>query len=245
MKIMHNGQLVPDFQLYTNQTLPYFRSPNFYIAMAVRFIPGKRVISQNQAEQIHVNSKYFNDCSDIVLLSTKPDSTIYNQTFLSSFLRPGYGPENWVSRTNYPVLGLAETGPSEMSMYVCKNYAQPTSHIQRYSLRIDGFASIHADYEKGTLLTSPLLFEGNRLEINFWTSAAGSVKIEIQDEYGNPFNDFTFLDCQEIIGNSISHVVKWENSSDLSSLAGKKVRLLFELKDADLYSFVFVKGEGK
>ena len=44
----------------------------------------------------------------------------------------------------------------------------------------------------------------------------------------------------EIIGDEIERAVSWRNSSDVSKLAGQTVRLRFELKDADLYSFQFV-----
>ena len=33
----------------------------------------------------------------------------------------------------------------------------------------------------------------------------------------------------------------WKNGSDVSSLAGKPVRLRFRLKDADLFAFQFIK----
>ncbi len=239
MQLLHDGQNVPDQHLYTNQTYPYFRAPHIYIATAARFMPNRSVIDKSEAKTIGVKPNYVNDCSDVILLSTRAGEDNYTQTYLSSFLRPGYGLENWVSRTNFPAQNIIQTGESEMSMYVCKNYAQPTSHIQRYSLRIDGFSSIHADYEAGKLLTKPLTFCGDKLELNFWTSAAGFIKVEIQDNDGNPINGFTLLDCQEIIGNNVSYVVQWRNTSDISSLAGKKVRLLFQLKDADIYSFVF------
>ena len=48
-------------------------------------------------------------------------------------------------------------------------------------------------------------------------------------------------DCQEIIGNEIDRVVVWKGKSNLESLAGKPVRLRFQLKDADVYALQFVK----
>ena len=48
-------------------------------------------------------------------------------------------------------------------------------------------------------------------------------------------------DCQEITGNEIDRVVVWKGKSNLESLAGKPVRLRFQLKDADVYALQFVK----
>ena len=45
-------------------------------------------------------------------------------------------------------------------MYVNQDYAQPTAHLRRYSLRLDGFASAQADYAGGELVTKPLVFQG-------------------------------------------------------------------------------------
>jgi hypothetical protein len=39
----------------------------------------------------------------------------------------------------------------------------------------------------GEFTTKPLRFEGSELELNFATSAAGSVRVEIQDEHGSRF----------------------------------------------------------
>ena len=82
-----------------------------------------------------------------------------------------------------------------MSIYVVRHYADPSWHIQRMTLRLDGFASLNAPYEGGQLITKPLKFEGSQLEINYSTSAAGGLKVEIQDEKGQPLEGFSLKDC--------------------------------------------------
>jgi len=246
MEILHDGEEVPKYDLYTNQTFPYCRAPHMYIATAIRFMEGRQVISDAQAKEIGVDPRYYKDCSDAILLSMRSGSGAYRQTFLSSFLRPGPGIRNWVSRTNYPLLNILPTSGTEMSMYVNKDYAQPTAHVQRYSLRIDGFASAHAPFAGGTLLSKPIRFEGNELELNFWTSAAGAIQVELQDKNGTPIEGYALEDCQEIIGNEISRTVRWKGNTDVGMLSGKEIRLLFKIKDADLYSFRFKEaGDGK
>ncbi len=238
MSQMTDGQPSPTEDLYTNQTDPYFRAPHLYLAVAARFVPGRQAISDEDARTLKLAKGYEKDVSDAVLLTTRGGS-VYNRTFLSSFIRPGIGARNWVSRNNYPALGIVQTSPTEMSLYVNQDYAQPTAHLNRYSLRLDGFASVQAPYAGGELLTHPLKFSGNRLELNFSTSAAGSIRVEIQDAAGQPIRGFAASDCVEIVGNEIERVIRWKSGADLSRVAGKTIRLRFVLKDADLYALRF------
>ena len=240
MEYTHRGDKSPIEHLYTNQTHPYFRAPHIYLAVAARFMPGRQVLTDEQAEKIGVHPRYFKDTSDAILMTTR-GGNMYDRTFLSGFITGGIGAQNWVSRTNYPALNVVQTGPAEMSVYVNQDYAQPTAHLRRYSLRLDGFASVRADYAGGELVTKPLTFDGSELSINFSTSAAGGIKVEIQDENGKPIPGFTLADAREQIGNEINRIVTWKGGSDVSSLSGKPVRLKFVMKDADLYSLQFVK----
>lgn len=229
---------VPLEHLYTNQTHPYFRAPHLYLSIAARFMPGRQVLSDEQAAAINVSPKYFKDTSDAILMTSR-GGEFYDRTFPSGFVRPGIGARNWVSRTNYPALNVVQTGPTEMSVYLNQDYAQPTSHLRRYSMRLDGFASAQAPHSGGELLTRPLIFDGRELGINFGTSAAGSIRVEIQDPSGQALPGFSLANAVEQIGNEIHRVVTWKQGSDVSSLAGKPVRLRFVIKDADLYAFKF------
>jgi hypothetical protein len=228
----------PVEHLYTNQTSPYFRAPHLYIGIAARFMPGRQVLTAEQASAIKVDPAYFRDCSDAVLITTRGGNR-YERTFMEGFLTPGIGPENWVSRTNYPALNVVPTGPSEMSFYANQNYGQPTAHLRRYSLRLDGFAAASAPYAGGEMLTKPLTFSGKELSLNFATSAAGGIRVEIQDAAGRPVPGFTLAESIETIGNEVDRAVRWKGGSDVSALAGKPVRLRLVMKDARLYALQF------
>jgi len=229
------GEPAPLEHLYTNQTHPYFRAPHISISTAARFMPGRQVLTNEEAEAIHVNPKYFKDTSDAIFMTTR-GGNIYDRTFMGAFIKPGIGAQNWVSRTNYPALGVVQTGPTEMSVYTNQDYAQPTAHLHRYSLRLDGFASVRAPYEGGEVVMKPLRFEGDRLLLNFSTSAAGGVRVEIQDDAGKPIPGFTLADSVESIGNEIERPARWKKGSDLSSLKGKDLKFRFVMKDADLFA---------
>ena len=126
-----------------------------------------------------------------------------------------------------------------MSFYVNQNYAQPTAHLRRYSLRLDGMASVSAGAEPGELLLEPVTFAGERLFLNYATSAAGGVRVEIQDIDGTPIPGFTLEESVELIGNEIEGACSWRNGADVSALAGRPIRLRLQMQDADLYAFRF------
>ncbi|WP_209329695.1 hypothetical protein [Lunatimonas salinarum] len=228
----------PYEHLYTQQTSPYFRAPHIYLAIGARFMPNRQVISDEEAKLLGVDPKYYKDCSDVILMSSRGGNA-YERQFMESFIRPGIGLQNWVSRSNYPALNVVQTGPEEMSVYVNQDYAQPTAHLRRYSMRLDGFASVSAGYNGGEMLTKPFIFDGNVLQLNYSTSAAGEILVEILDENGNKIPGFSKEECRPVIGNEISRTVYWNNSNDVSELSGKPVRMRVYLKDADLFSFKF------
>lgn len=228
----------PKEHLYTNQTQPYFRAPHIYVATPARFMPGRKVVPEAMAGHLGAHSGYVGDCSDTVFMSSRGGS-VYDRTFMEGFVRPGFGLDNWTSRTNYTTHGLIPTGPASMSLYIQRNYAQPSQYLQRLELRLDGFASVHAGYDGGELITKTLTFAGKELEINFATSAAGSLWVEVQQADGTPLPGFTRDDCDELIGDQIDRRVTWKGSGDVSALAGTPIRLRFVMKDADLYALQF------
>ena len=281
MTYSDTGSTLPSGQLYTNQTQPYFRAPHIYVSLPGRIHFGdvrqiyleediagasQRLVSAEHLEfyKTHVAADAGGptDVSDAVFLTSRAGSTRYDFTFKQSFIRPGIGYNNWQTRTNYPVLGVVQTGPTEMSLYVHRDYGQKTAHLDRMTLRIDGFVSVAAPYEGGEMITKPFTFAGKQLEINYSTSASGRIRVEIQDADGQPMPGYMLDDCPPIIGDEIERVVAWgdvpaprffrgaanrirlvvepwEGRSDVSKLAGKPIRLRFVMKDADLFSLRF------
>jgi len=133
-----------------------------------------------------------------------------------------------------------EGAPNELSLYAVESYwTDNSSELRRYTLRLDGFVSVRAPMSGGELVTKPVRFQGPKLYLNFATSAAGSVRVEIQDEKGQPFPGFALADCPPVFGDTVERPVSWQNGTDVSSLAGRAVRLRFVLQDADLYAYQF------
>ncbi|MFP6738053.1 MAG: hypothetical protein VCD34_04855 [Planctomycetota bacterium] len=236
----------PREHLYTNQTHPYFRAPHIYLSVAARFMPGRRVLTPAEAKAIDVDPGYFSDCSDAVLMSTRGGGS-YQRTFMEAFIRPGTGLENWVSRTNYPALGIVPLSKDKLAIHIQKHYGQPGAKLARYTLRTDGFVSVNGPYAGGEMTTRLMSFQpaaaenssSCRLLVNCSTGAAGSLRVEILDRNGKPFPGYSLEDSREFIGDFIERAIEWKKGTDVMPLAGKAVRLRFVLKDADLYSIRF------
>ncbi|MDP6946509.1 MAG: hypothetical protein QF464_20335, partial [Myxococcota bacterium] len=105
--------------------------------------------------------------------------------------------------------------------------------------RTDGFVSVNAGYSGGEFTTPPFTFDGRSLELNYSTSAAGAMKVEVQNEAGTALPGYGLNDHPEMFGDEIAGVARWSSGTGVGSLAGKTVRLRFWLKDADLYAFRF------
>ena len=150
-------------------------------------------------------------------------------------LRPEIG--NWSSRNNYASYSgnFIATGPAEISFYVNRRHLQKANHIQRFSLRTDGFVSVNASYAGGEMTTVPFTYSGDHLELNYAMSAAGEIRVELQDASGSALPGFSLEDCDPLIGDRIDGAVSWRGRRSLAAYAAKAVRLRFEMSDADLY----------
>ena len=104
---------------------------------------------------------------------------------------------------------------------------------------MDGFVSIRAPLKGGEFVTKPLLIDGDKLVLNYETSAAGGIWVEIQNANGLPLQGYALEDCHEIFGDEIHREVTWESVDSLGKWTSAPIRLRFVLKDADLFSFQF------
>jgi hypothetical protein len=240
------GNRDPYANFYTNGTQPYPRAPHQYLAFYARLIPERRVVTDAQVLRLGLPTmqsfRYDIDCSDSAFMTVRAEEPeLFRQTFKETFIRPGSGPENWTSRSNYALAGMLQTGPDELSIYVNRQYLQPAWHIQRLTLRLDGFASAHAPYEGGELVTRPLIFDGRYLTLNHANGAPGDIRVEIQDAAGVPLPGFDLEACDPIYGDTIERGVTWRGGDgNVGALAGQPVRLRFAMRDADLYAFRFL-----
>jgi hypothetical protein len=203
---------LPGEHLYTPNTQPYFRAPHIYVATPTRFMEKRGA------------------ATDILFMTTRGGSS-YDRTLTESFIRPGLGRDGWANRANYAAIGIHQTGPAEMSLFLTGG--------RRYVLRLDGFASLNGPLAGGEMLTKPLRFAGAQLDLNVSTSAAGRVRVAVLHVDGTAVPGFALDDCEPIYGDDFASIVKWKGGPSLAALAGQPVRLQFELADADIFSLHF------
>jgi hypothetical protein len=158
---------------------------------------------------------------------------------MEAFVRLGPDKANWHERAIYMERGIHQTSPTEISLYGTEGLRTRSVKIRRYTVRTDGFVSVNAGASGGEFTTYPMIFSGDSLELNYSTSAAGSVKVEIQDAAGVAFPKYSLADCPDHFGDKIEGKVRWHGGDSLIGLSGKPVRLRFALTDADLYAFRF------
>lgn len=242
----------PEEQLYTNQIKPYYRAPHILIGFPTRYVErgwseSMKSLPDLEHRQLRATAsqRYGTALTEGLLMTSRDGRTFHR--WAEAFLRPGpQRKDTWAYGNKYIAWHAVETppkiegAPNELSLYASEGYWTGTSdRLRRYTLRIDGFVSVNAPLKGGELVTKSLTFTGNELLINLSTSAAGSIRVEIQDAQGKPLPGFSLSDCHEVFGDAIDRAVLWKGSSNVGALADKPVRLRFVLKDADLYSLRF------
>lgn len=242
----------PVEHLYTNQVKPYHRAPHLLIGFPTRYIErswSESLRALPEVEHREARSKASQRYGTAItegLFMVSRDGVKFKR-WNEAFLPPGIEREGtWNYGHQYLAWHAIETksalagAPNELSFYATESYwTGNSSALRRYALRLDGFVSIHAPMKGGELHTRAFTFTGNKLNVNFASSAAGGVQIEIQDSGGKPVPGFSLAESVPQFGDSIDRTVSWQSGTDLSSLAGKPIRLRFVLYDADLYAIRF------
>jgi len=186
-----------------------------YVALAVRVAPS--------------------GSGDVVLLSSR-DGEDFGRAFPDAMVRP-HGPGPWPDWRR-------------MSPW----YVQPVSRgLHTYTFMGEGalyaggdrcclhpagrLSSAAAGAAEGELVTAPLTVSANVLHMDFATGAAGWVKVEVLTPDGKPIEPYTLENAVRKT-NDRHHIAEWKDHNRVE-LVGRRVRLRFVLKDADLYSFQF------
>ncbi|QDT73110.1 hypothetical protein [Lacipirellula limnantheis] len=218
----------PSEHFYTNATLPCPQAEHLLVSFPKRFVPERRRIAAYREPGV----------SDAMFMSSR-DGVNWDRPFLEAWVRPGRDEKNWTDRNNMPAWGIAEASPGEWSMYISEHYQWPDNRIRRLVLPRHRFASVNAGARGGEFTTRPVKFEGEHLTLNYATSAAGSVQVELQDENGRPLPRYLLAESIPMFGDELDEPVTWQGGNDVSALAGRNVRIRIVLKDADLYALRF------
>ena len=242
----------PDEHLYTNQVAPYYRAPHLLLGFPTRYIergwsPAMRTLPElkRREQRAAAHLRYGTALTEALVMTSR--NGVHFERWNEAFLRPGpQRPNTWLYGHQFMAWRAVETksallgASNELSFYASEGaWHGKGNAMRRYTLRLDGFVSVTAGWKGGELLTKPLVFKGSQLHLNFATSAAGSLRVEVQDAKGRPLPGFALADCDVQFGDSVGRAVTWKNNPNLGALVGKPVRLLFALKDANLFALQF------
>jgi len=235
-----------DIPLYTNQISQYERAPHIFVGFPTRY---KERFEWNQSFEVlcgkekrlynmeNLSKRHGLALTDCVFMCSRDGMNFkrYDEAFFKAGPEYGY---NWVYGDCYPAKGFLTTkskfdgADDELSM-LNREYTSTCEVLRRYTLRMDGFTSVHAGATEKVLVTKAFIFEGNRLFANMATSACGYMHFEIADKEGN------LASSCEMFGNSTDKLIGFEK--DLSAFAGKEVVMTVRMCDADLYAIRFLK----
>ena len=201
--------------------MPYFNYGNHYLGLL--------------SILYFIDKSDFNGGGDLQLTFSHDAKTWYRHPERQTLIGPSNAaPELFPTYIQLsPPLELGD----EMWMYYSEaNGAHPIapfdkaiSQIRAAVWRRDGFVSLDAE-PKGTLTTVPLMFDGRQLQVNL----EGDVVVAMLNEQGQPIAEFK---PQQLKGDSVAQKVDW----DLSSIAGKPIRLRFDVNQGRLWSFRFTQ----
>ncbi len=236
--------------MYENKMISYYRAPHIQIGFPTRYIERKEwtpnydelTDRENRRARFEREDRFGLAITDCTFIASH--NGLKFKRFAEAFVRPGReNGKNWIyGDVGYPALGIIETAAAypdvgkEISLYFPRNewHDEPTE-LWRYTIRLDGFVSLHADGEREEVITTkPFVFEGDDLFINFETSARGYLYITLTADDG------VALQSCETFGDSDDRRVRFENGK-VSELRGKEVIMKITLRDADIYSFRFGK----
>ena len=244
------GAGVTDYALYTNCVMPYPRAPHLYVGFPTRYVMRKKEWTDTYDKLPGVENRRFRSKKDIrygiaitdcAFMVTRDGVNFCREE--DAFMDPG--PENafnWVYGDAYPYYGLLTApgrrpGSDRELMILCSDgyWSGRPQTMLRYALRMDGFVSRHAPDAGARLVTKPFVFDGTALQINFRTSAYGQVFVTLRTADGAKA-----IHSHEIFGNKIDRVVGFMDGR-VADFAGRPVVLEFDMHDADIYAFQFVR----
>ena len=248
-------------QFYTSGVLPYPRAPHLLLGFPQRYCDrgwlattGLLPDPEHRRRQADLNvgggrpTRGGTVVTDVLFMASCDGIAFH--VWPEAIVRPGIQrPGSWYYGGAWFTYGMLRTpsafhgAPDELSIYIQERPAPDTpGRLRRHTFRMDGFGSLNAPLPGGRAVTRPFTFDGDGLSINFSTSSGGRLRIGLLEPGGGDISGFSLDDCDLQYGDQIDRVVTWRGKADVGMLAGRPVRLLVELKDADLFAFRFRQG---
>lgn len=222
-----------DIPLYTNQVMK--RAKNTYIGFPTRYIERhewndnyeKLLGKEARLARMNAHPRYglaLTDCLFMLSQDTKKW-----QRFDEALITPGIEDgTNWVYGDGYPAYGLIKRGPYVHFFLRKHQWSSSPAVLYDYYIRRDGFAYYYAPYQEKKIVLKPRKLSTDHIFINFATSAAGYVRLEIS-------NGRKTISSLAMFGDSLHREVSID-SKELTGFLEQKVTITIYLKDAKIYT---------
>jgi hypothetical protein len=224
-------------QFYTNAITPLpslqedDKAP-WYVGMPMRFVP----------ERKQVQGRVTDGTSDAVLIASR-DGLHFTWSPREAWIRPGLNPDNWGNAHGNmtPLHGILQTSDDQWSVYWIEDYGSSAPKVQRGTMRPEGFLSLHAGETPGVVRLGPVQLDGCKLLLNASTAAAGTIRVAVVNEAGEPQPGLALEDCEPLWGDGLFLPVRWKDGREMLEGVGEEAYLELELKDADVFAVRVVK----
>ena len=136
--------------------------------------------------------------------------------------------------TRFYYFGVNYTHGRDLPINSPQNY----SGVGLAEMPRDRYVGWYGGTQPATLVTKPLKFAGKTLHVNL-DAGRGEARVALLDAGGKAYPDFSLEDCRLMTADGLDQVVSWKGGTDVSSLAGKPVKVQFSFRHSTLYTWQF------
>lgn len=239
-----------DLQFYTSGIMPYPREESIFFGISMRYTERKAwtptydELCGREARLHRIKTSQLRAglaITDGVLLITRDG---YNFTKFDEAILPPppESPDAYVYGDGFAVPMILEI-PSEVEgadneymIMVVDGYRSNLGYdcLRKYTIRLDGFVSLHAGCTEERIVTKEFTYDGDALYANIATSARGYAYFTLKCD-GESYESY------EIFGDSVNKRIHFINDEAIKKLSGKVVTLEVRALDCDLYAIKFDK----
>ena len=235
-----------DYQMYTNNVMLYPRAPHMTVGFPTRYVERKSwtyndeqfASRDTKLRASHsIEDRFARATTDAMFMCSRDGVHFhrYTEAYMTPGLEDAY---NWIYGDCYLSYPLVDTGAHTYTLFNVETGigADKPAVLRQYTLRKDGFACLAAEREERYVVTEPFVFRGTSLHLNFSTSAAGYIYVDVLDENGGKLSEGESF---EIFGDTTDREIRFADGGDFAAYEGKAIRLRFRMFDAKLYSLYF------
>lgn len=236
-----------EFQLYNNVVFPYPRAPHIFIGFPLRYSERKSWTKnydelcgrEDRLNRMNNMARMGLAVTDGLFMCSRDGYhfTKYDEAILPP---PPENPEGFVYGDGTASPALIEVpsdipgADKEYMLILRENFrtAAGFNQLVKYTIRLDGFVSLHAGSETVEVVTKEFTYTGQALYANIATSGRGGAYFTLK------CGDESYTSC-EIFGNAADKRIRFADDDAVARLAGKPVTLTVKMFDCDIYSIQF------